>query len=174
MDAHCPQGISAPVPAPRSAIRRGALTWLKLLRSARRAGPFGVWDLSGDLLKPGALIDSHSLPEPAILLECAGSVGGGRGHRRAPFLYVLWQFDRATGEWRELARVASVDADWTRDLGPIAARALSPPRPLLVDPGAVAHRLMLSLEEELEPFDQAVQRVILLRVYDELAARAAG
>jgi hypothetical protein len=137
---------------------------------------WGGYRFDGDLLSPGAMIDQAALwpaptyPRVPLLLECAGPEGGGRGHRRVPYLYILWRWDQSRGEWGELARVADAGRDWTADLGPIARRELRP-RPVLVDPRATAARVMAVLEQELEPLDRQAQRVVLLAAYDQVAAR---
>jgi len=162
---------------PRSASRRGQVTYCKLLRAARPNRTSGGWDLDGELLRPGATLKECELwpaadyPEVPLLLECAGSDGSGWGHPRAPCVYILWRWEQAAGAWRELARAASVNRDWTEDLGPIAKRQLEPPRPVLVDPRAAVGRMMATLEHELEPLDRQAQRVVLLAAYDQVAAR---
>jgi hypothetical protein len=131
---------------------------------------WGGWDFEGELLAPGAEIPAEQMPASGLVLECAGQVGLGWGHRRRPMLYILWQ--HVAGEWRELARTSAVNRDWTVDLGPIAKRALDPPQPVLVDPAGAAARVMTSVDHEIEKLDREAQRLVLLAIYDRVAARA--
>lgn len=137
---------------------------------------WGGYSFDGDLLRPGSLVDESELclegtTAPVLVLECAGPCGEGRGHRRRPTLYLLWRYDPAAGEFRELARVASENRDWTLDLGPIARRALRPPGPVLVNPERACLVTFRALDGELEPLERSARKVILLAVYDRLASR---
>lgn len=168
-----PDGRAA-IGLPRTATNRQAVTYLKLIREVRRDPAWGGWEIRGDLLQPGGRIPLEEIPEPGLLLECAGAEGAGWGHRRRPYVYLLWRLDRQAGQWRELARTATVNRDWTLDLGPIAKRELEPPGPVLIDPEGAASRVMIALDRELEKLDLQAQRLVLLALYDRVAARAAG
>jgi hypothetical protein len=162
---------------PRSGHTRGGIAYAKLLREVKVDRVWGGFRFDGELLRPGALVDEDELrpPDdtaaPILVLECAGGEGNGRGHRRRPTVYILWQYDPAAGEFREIARVASHTHDWTLDLGPVARRALHPPAPVLVDPEGCCRRLFAQLDQEIEEMDRAARRSILLALYDRAASR---
>lgn len=159
---------------PRSATRRGAVAYCKLLRTVKPDRIWGGWAFEGELLSPGGTVPEAEIGEAGLLLECAGAQPGGRGHIRAPTLYILWRYDRAGGRWRELARTAAANRDWTVDLGPIARRELEPPRPVLVYPEGVADRVLATLDKELGLLRREAQCLVVRAVYDRFAARMAA
>jgi hypothetical protein len=159
---------------PRTAARRGAVTYLKLIRRVTKDPTWGGFAFEGELLPPGGVILETEIKGPGLLLECAGAEPGGRGHVRAPTLYLLWRYDRVAGQWREVARAASVGRDWTLDLGPIARRELEPPRPVLVDPEVAADHVLAALDKELAPLRREAQCLVVRAVYDRFAARVAA
>jgi hypothetical protein len=156
---------------PRSATRRSATTYVKIL-TAVLPDRWGGYDFQGRIVRPGSTLPRDELPDGSLLLELAGSVGTGSGHNRNPDLYILWRLDHDA--WREVARAASVYSDWTLDLGPIARRELQPARPVLVDPQAAAARVIEALDKELEPLRLEAQVLVVRAVYDRFAARMAG
>jgi len=155
------------VQTPRTAHSRGAVTYLKILRTVTRDTTWGGWRFEGELMRPGDCIGfpSHRL----LAIECVGSDRRGYGHRRSETLYILWRFE--DGAWCELGRSSSANRDWTLDLGPIARRALHPPRPILIDPDGLAERLLRAVDEEIEPLDAPAKKAVLNAVYDRVAAR---
>ena len=168
-------GVAEPlVRLPRTAARRGAITYCRIVC---RVVPDAVWSgyrFEGELARPGSLFPTTRLPDPALLLECAGNLPGGWGHNRTPTVYILWRYDRKAGVWRELARAQALETDWTVALGPIAQAALNPPRPILVDTEATAARVMEQLEREIKPLEFRVRVLVLRAVEDRLAAGMAG
>lgn len=158
---------------PRSAERRDAVTYARLIESVGLDSVWGGWWFEGPLWRPGGVIAESELGS-GLLLECAGPQPGGWGHHRAEFLYILWRWDPGAGAWGELARVSAVNHDWTLDLGPIAQRALRPPQPIPVDPRATARRVMDVLKREIAPLEFKAQVLIIRAVQDELAAGMAG
>jgi hypothetical protein len=167
-----PDGPTRNVRIPRTASLRGAIAYSKLLRTVEPDAVWGGWRFDGMLLRPGSLIPEADLwpaagyPQIPLLLECAGP----ERHRRE-YLYILWRYDPGSGEFREVARTASENRDWTLDLGPITKRVIDPPRPVAVDPEAVCRRLCTLLDDELGPLNRDARRVVLLAVYDQLAGR---
>ena len=159
-----------PLRFPRSAVIRGAITWAKVLRSVKHDRS-GVWIFDGELVRPGTVVGPGLLRSETVVLECAGTNGAGWGHRGREVVYILWRLDGVAGEFRELARAVCENRDWTVDLGPIARRALAPPKPVLVDPERVCERICGVLDEELDPLHRDAQRILLLALYDRLAAR---
>jgi hypothetical protein len=164
---------------PRTATSRNAITYIKLIHSVKIDHTFGGYRFDGPLFRPHATIEEAELrpspdyPKIPLLLECAGPAAPGLGHKRAKQLYILWKYDPARRDWDEVARTAAVDRDWTVDLGPIARRELQT-KPILVDPPGIADRVLLKLEDELEPLERRAQRLVLLAVYDRFASRVAN
>jgi hypothetical protein len=160
------------VKLPRSATRRGALTWAKLLTrvDAKAQNGFGF---EGRIVRPGALIGIHEMPEPAVVLECAGNDGSGRGHRRAEDVYILWRYDRRRGEWAELARARSVNWEWALDLRPIARRALEGPPPNAPEERTAIARVLNLVDAEIEGAGQQTLLDVMAALHDRLAARVA-
>jgi hypothetical protein len=161
---------------PRSAARRGALTWSKLLTrvDAKAQNGFGF---EGRVLRPGALIGIDELGEPAVLLEYAGFTGAPRrdesgwGHRRCADLYILWRYDRARGEWAELARARSVNWEWALDLRPIARRALEGPPPEPPEERTAIARVLSLVDAEIEGAGHQTLLDVMAALHDRLAAR---
>lgn len=167
-------GESPWIRLPHSAVRRGGITYVKLLESVTPDPVWGGWRFEGRLLRPGSLVEEASLPPRALLIECAGTGSGGRGHNRPPTLYILWRYQSPPGEWRELARASSCEHDWTIVLGPIARAELDPPRPVLVDPRAAAARVVQALDRELELLEFKARVLVVRAVEDRLAMAMAG
>ena len=155
---------------PRSSVNRNAVTYARLLRRVCRDRTWGGWCFEGLVERPGSVIPAGRIPAGGLLLECAGSQPGGRGHNRAPTLYILWRYEHASGEWRELARSTAMERDWTLDLGPIAHRELHPPKPVLVDLAGIAGRVLDSFERETEPLEFKARVLVIREIQDRLAA----
>jgi len=154
---------------PRTATRRQAGDWAKILSGAKRSA-FG-FGFEGEFVRPGKSIDDGELYLPgtdhrfAILLECAGS----EGRRDSDYAYILWRYD---GAWRELARAQSRDSSWTRDLAPIAIRALhGGDRPAIPEACAVVARIAWLLDGELETVEEGALSFVLGEVHNQLATR---
>jgi len=150
--------------------KRGALTWLKLVESVDLSKPAG-FAFEGRILKPGGELAIAEIPAPCVLLECAGSVGPGRGHNRAECLYILWRWDGA--DWREIARAQSVGAEWVEGLAPIAGRLLSVRKGMAVavDAETVALRVIEVLESGLKQLSQDGKREVLGIIHDQIVGR---
>jgi hypothetical protein len=167
----------ARVHIPRSVGRRGALTYAKLLRRVDPGAPSGAFSYQGRFLRPGAEVEEADLrpaadwPAKPVLLECAGPAGGGWGHRRAAYLYILWVYEGA--DWREVARAQSVGAEWTWDLAGPARRAMGEGNKasVVVDVKVVARKVAAILRAELAALPAEQRPVMATLVHDELAAR---
>lgn len=166
-------GAATGMRLPRTATRRGVPTYCKLLSSVKPDHVWGGWSFEGRILRSGSVVRGEEVPDGSLLLECAGPVPGGWGHRRAPVVYILWRWEEAACRWRELARTLAVNRDWTVDLGPLAKRELEPARPVLVDPIGAANRVLATLEQELESLRPEAQTLVVRAVYDQFAARVA-
>lgn len=159
---------------PMTSARTTPNTWVKLVTrvDVHAASGFGF---DGKVYPPGAHIPLDDLPDRALALECAGGIGPGWGHKRRDLLYILWKYDRARREWRDVAQARSINAEWAMALRPIAARELSDPeeRALAIDADGVAERVMHLLDAELEDADLCATESVLAVLHDRLAARVA-
>jgi hypothetical protein len=158
------------VKLPSTAVRNAPGTWLKLLSRVdpHATGGFGF---EGKILRPAASVTLFDLPDPALLLECAGTMGKGWGHRRMEHLYVLWRYDRDRQTWRALAQTYAVNGDWALELRPRALRELAPAIPAALDPGAVAQRVLAVLDVEIDRADERATEAVYAVLHDRLAAR---
>jgi len=159
---------------PRSAERRQTITYVKLLDSVRPDAS-GGFRFEGRTLRPGATLDRAKLPNPAVLLECAGNSGPGTGHNRREYLYVLWRYDRSMHDWRDIAQARSVDREWMLALGPAAMRALDPRAAgrAAMDYGGIADRVFSLLEAELSEAPVEASRAVLALLGKRIDARLA-
>lgn len=168
---------------PRSSARNAG-GYIKLLSGINEKLPYG-FSFEGSLFAPGKIVTGEDLrpgsqyPEIPLLLECAGVQNprdGRPSSRHWPTLYILWRFDPAKQEWREVARAQSESWDWAADLQPIAKRLLLEGRGgVEVFRGAdqVAHRIGHAIETELmslSPIDRSRALGIL---HDQLCSRFA-
>jgi hypothetical protein len=110
---------------PRTSTSRNDKGFLRLLTAVDPHAPPGL-QFRGQLLTPGASFDPASLPRPAVLLECAGSVRVEEGSGRYCFrhMWLLWRWNAERGEWIEVVRETSDSAEWTLNFVPIAVRLL--------------------------------------------------
>lgn len=152
---------------PISSTRKSAIRFAKLLCRVRPAAANG-FQFEGRILRPGGAIPEDELPEPAIVLEGAGSDGSGK--KNSPYLYVLWRYDRAKQDWQEIARAWSESWHWALDLGPIAERALKPCQPV-PDVRAVAERLTKLIDTEMEPLEPRMRAQLASVLHDRFATR---
>ncbi len=168
------------VKLPRTCARRTAVTYAKLLY--RVLPGIGGMRFAGALVRPGASIEEAALwpgpeyPAVPVLLECAGALESGWGHRRMPLTYILWRYEpRGEGElaWRELARAASVGPEWADDLARAARRALAPlgPGQAAPDAWAISARVLAAIELAMADLDPGVEAEVMSLVYDQVAAR---
>jgi hypothetical protein len=169
--------VRLPCSAPLRYLRDWS-AWARLLTRVdpRAAYAFGF---EGCLLKPGALVAKRELPEPAVLLECAGPVRRQSGHRRQPSLYVLWRYDRGAGQWVDVARTLAEAWEWAQDLRGPALRALgqgkASARPL--ERGQLERaleRLEEALDAELAALPAAARGPFLAAFGERLLARLAA
>jgi hypothetical protein len=161
---------------PRTATRRGAVRYLKLLYSVDEQAVDG-FGFAGRFLAPGQLIDVHELTAgrlgPPIMLECTEAEGsrGARQKRRWEALYILWRYE-AGGAWIEIARAQSLSSDWALQLRDIARIALGRSSWAVVPRVAeVAARIRGLLDLELGPLDAAQRGAVLADLHDQFAAR---
>lgn len=160
---------------PRTATRRGAIAYCKLLDSVD-AGAVDGFGFVGRFLKPGQLIEESELfagrPCSPIVLECTQVEGsrGARDKRRWESLYILWRWD--AGEWREIARAQSLSSDWALQLRDAARIALGRTS-WAVQPrvAEVATRIRGLLDLELAPLDAAQRGKVLADLHDQFAGR---
>jgi hypothetical protein len=146
---------------------------LKLLTSIRtELGSFGP-AFEGRILAPGSEIPTDELPDPAVILECAGAVWGA-DRRRKETLWVLWKYDWQAEEWRELARAQAVNWEWILVLKGPAQEALHPTAGLvdLLKAGReLAEQIVEGIELKLEGQPRDLRKSVLSCVYQEVAGR---
>jgi hypothetical protein len=163
---------------PRTNETRGALTYARLLLRVWPRRTFAAFD--GKFFKPGAKIEEADLwptpeyPAVPLLLEYAGSDRTGRGHRRANDIYLLWRYERETGEWVALLRYTGQGTEW---IAPIKRRALAElartePPISCTHASDVCVRVLAALDHELELLDNENRHLVMSFVYQEFSARA--
>jgi len=130
----------------------------------------------GPIYRPGATVSSGELPDPAVILECAGKAGAWRPGKQRPTTWILWRLDRSTWTWEEIARASSLNWEWAIDLRPVAIRALHP-RPLFLDIhrhcASVAEELVTSIDRRLIREPEELKVNVLSELYDLVAGRLA-
>ena len=162
---------------PRSAERRGATNFLKLLCRINAYVRSG-FDFLGRLLRPGARIPESDLwpspeyPRVPLVLEGVQLDFSGHGHNRNAATFILWRYDRDTQQWIEAARSSAPGARWVHDLAPIARRLLGDTR-VWPDPAPaeICERFATILEGELAAVTHQVRIEVLSRLHDHCAGR---
>lgn len=160
---------------PRTATRRGAISYLKLLHAVARDAktPF---EYEGRYLRPGQRMPLTELPEGnVILLECTEietTAKRSRDLKGWESLYILWRFDRSSKEWTEIARFQGAAGDWATLLKEAARFALGRVSwgiiPKVAD---VVVRMRDLLDRELGELEDSQQSKALAYLHDEFAAR---
>lgn len=171
-----PKSVRLPLSSPV----RSKCTWLRLLQRTNPARYLLDEAWQGALLTPGVSVAESALrpgpdwPSVPVLLECAGVVKSGWGHRRSESLYILWRY--VDGQFRELARAVSSDLSWARDLQPLAQRAIDEgmPAPSPQDAALGAERILEQIDVLLASSEGSCRALILARIYNGLAGRVAA
>lgn len=130
--------------------------------------------LEGRILRPGASVPRATLPNPCVLVECAGPDGPGNVRPR-PYLWILWKLDEERQDWREIARAAAPDRSWLEVIAPAAARALEMPElsyPCEID--EIAGRVVKSLDWELARLPLKWRPILMARLETQVNARIAA
>lgn len=166
------------VAIPKSAVGRGERTYARLVRSVTRSASGLAFE--GKLLRCGDSIEESELwpdddyPAVPLLIEFAGRAVVGRGHNRSSWLYILWRFEPHAHVWRELARTASVGAEWVDYLRPIALLEMGRKR---ADPDDVAarvsRRVLIVLDGELDCLADDERLLAISLIYEQVTARLA-
>jgi hypothetical protein len=170
--------VAVRIRIPSSAPRKSPVAYAKLLRRVRVPARSG-FDVEGEFLKPGTLVDERALrPSPAwpatpLLVECAGIARPGRKGNPSEYLYILWLYDVGRHEWIELARARSATWDWVVDLAPIAARSINGTR-TTADLHRVEKRIFNFLQAELDGVPECDRTRVASVVHDALAAAMGG
>lgn len=128
----------------------------------------------GRLLRPGDRIELPADLENVVILERTEVEGplGARNRRRWEALYILWRYDRKTGEWTELAKVQSTSSDWAVLLREAARFALGKMSWAIAPKMAeVADRIRIALDKELQGLDPSQRRQLVAQLHDEFAVR---
>jgi hypothetical protein len=164
------------VQLPRSSTRlEKRWAHLKLITAIRPIEASCAFE--GKIYPPGGLIPIEAMGERPVLLECAGPVGRGRRGRLRELLWILWEYDWESEEWRELARAQARDSSWAMALREPALRAMQKERAELVDlidrGQKLAAEIMESIDIRIEPERESVRAGALNSVYDQVAGRLA-
>jgi hypothetical protein len=111
---------------PRTAPR-GTRGFLRLLTAVDPSAVDG-FQFQGQLLTPGARFDPADLPRHAVLLEYGGRVRISQCRSPKSFrdLWLLWSFDRPSGEWIQAAQMHGGDDAPIAEFAGIAHRLLHP------------------------------------------------
>lgn len=171
--------ISLPATAPRSA-RRAKMCFLKLLSSVDPDATHG-FGFKGTFFRPGEIVGSARLrpsleyPEiPIVLEQSLAPAHGIPGHRRCDTITILWRWDAALNEWRELGRSVSVGCEWAIEMRPLAIRALAEARgrtAALIDERAIVSRISEFLDHEVSVLGPSDRLRLLSVIHDQLAMR---
>lgn len=156
---------------------RGSLAHIRLL-TAVKPDAWCAAGFEGSIHRPGARLTDAELGPNPVLLECAGPQGAWRAGKHRQTLWVLWRYDHAARDWREIARAQACDWTWATILREPAIRALTPPVSPPIDPIARGREVT---EELLERIDTAlvlelpaVRALVLTTLYDRVAGRIVG
>lgn len=154
---------------PRTATRRGAICFMKLLERVDPDASDG-FGFHGRLFRPGQMVQVEELGERPILLE--GTDGGrDRAERcriRYTKLYILWR--REAGSWIEIARTEAEASEWAYTLREPARIALgkvswaTAPRV-----SEVVGRIRKYLDGELGMLEQSQRRQVLAELHDQFS-----
>jgi hypothetical protein len=172
--------LARKVRIPISRSRRTQPTWAKLLKriDPRSRSPF---EWRGRFFRPGAWVEENALwpdgtfPRTPLLVEHAGAEAPARGHNRhrCDNTVILWRYDRATGQFAEVGRVAAPAGLWMHLLEPLVRECFA--REMGMAPAAdldlIRSRITQFLQAELRLITDAERGRVLTLVHDELAAR---
>lgn len=163
---------------PRTASRRGAVSYAKLLDRVDSQALDG-FGFHGRLLRPGDEISEAELLEGRtanpVLLEHTEIETARGARRRWESLYILWRYDPEKVIWIEIARAQGTSWDWAVGLREPARIALGRPSWGVVPKVAeTCERIRSILEAELARLDPDQRRQVVASLHDQLAARAAA
>jgi hypothetical protein len=170
-------GVRLPCSSPRNVREK----FVKLLSYVDPDAEHG-FGFEGAFFRPGEIVTDAELhptdayPQIPVALEyMRGPAYGIPGHKRSDSIYILWRYDDAIAEWRELGRAVSFAWEWAIELRPIAVRALREARggnlELMPDLPAIAGRIALFLDGELKSLEAPHRRKVLGVLHDTFAAR---
>ncbi len=162
--------------APRTASRRGALAYCKLLERVHPDASDG-FGYVGKFLPPGSPIDAADLRlgkgRNAVILEST-EVEGERdpaGRIRWERLYCLWRWDTGESKWIEIARCRDNSGDWAYFLREPARIALGRESwTVITSIPETAERIRKVLERELESIEPSQRGKVLAELHDQLGA----
>jgi hypothetical protein len=116
-------------------------------------------------------------PRAPLIVEFAGADNPARGHNRhgSDETVVLWRYDRAAGEFRELGRVVAPGAIWMRLLEPLVREAMRAEMGIVATPDleSIRERISRMIRAELDLIPDTDRGRVLTLVHDELAGRIA-
>jgi hypothetical protein len=130
----------------------------------------------GTLFQPGSRIKQELLREKTVLLEFCGPQGAWKRRPREN-LWILWRYDQASQDWREIARASAFGWEWALILRQPAIEAL---RPLAAEAPSrdrgreLTAELLRTIDSAVSLERPAVRMTVLASVYDLLAGRLAA
>lgn len=165
------------VQLPRTSTRlQKPQVYVKIVNGMKQEN-WGAVTYEGSLHAPGDVVPWASLPQPAVLIECAGPIGVWQRGKHREVLYILWRWDWIQMDWVEVARAQSLNWSWTVVLKEAVYQALHP-RPDLVDiiqrSRDLAEEMLRIMHERLEPEMPDVQKTAWHSIYERVAGRIAG
>jgi len=162
---------------PRSATERRSsdFTFLKLLDRVTEHPGGSAFE--GRILRPGDTFPENELPDPAVLLECAGTEGrrrekGGTAECR----YIVWRWDKRMREWFDLAQASSEHGEWVLALQGVARRALHPEEEAVktFDCQESVDRILSFAQSEMHGMSPRLRIQVLERLYGRIAGLVAA
>jgi hypothetical protein len=156
------------------------MTFVRLIERIRpnEWHPMGI---EGPTFKCGIEIEENRLwpaahfPRIPLLLEFAGILHAGVSRQaRQPHTYVLWQYDLARREFRELVRCSAHGIEWLDAIRAPALNALRDPgRESALTAAEAAKRVHEAVDAELRYLDFEARGHFISRLYESAACRLA-
>jgi hypothetical protein len=128
----------------------------------------------GSWVSSAPLRPTSAYPEIPVLLEHGLMPARGIiGHRRSDSLYVLWRWETAAREWRELGRAVAESWEWAIELRPLAIRALAQEKAAECAPDlpALASEINTFLDSRLKILKPPDRARLLGILHDQFASR---
>jgi hypothetical protein len=165
-----PSTIALPCSSTR--LQKGNVS-CRLLGSVNRYANY-AFGFEGRLYQPGAHIPMAELPNPAVVLECAGPQGAYRRGKQRETLWILWRYDRGLSQWIELGRAPSLNWEWALTLREPAAKALETDGgfyDVIEKSSTLAAEIMAVIDAKLQPQREDLRVNVLASIYQTVACR---
>jgi hypothetical protein len=141
-----------------------------------------AWNGAGfryKLFRSGVRVDAEELGERPVLIEYAGQQGSFKKGKHREHLWILWRFDHAEMNWKEIARALAYGPEWALILRDPAIQAMRPAVAVegvnpMVRGREVAEGLLKGIDEAMVMELPAVRVLVLNTIYDGMAGRVAA